>query len=84
LNASTDIGLISPTYVFATPFLGGQAAISLAAIYGNSSADISGILSGIRITPAAIRHPSSIRGEATVLPIRQQRALIPDHWFVLC
>jgi hypothetical protein len=46
LNATADVGVISPTYVFATPFLGGQAAASLAAIYGNSSANINGTLSG--------------------------------------
>jgi hypothetical protein len=46
LHATSDIGVISPTYVFATPVLGGQAAVSLAAIYGNSSADINGTLSG--------------------------------------
>ena len=45
LHATSDIGVISPTYVFATPVLGGQAAVSLAAIYGNSSADINGTLS---------------------------------------
>ena len=33
LHATSDIGVISPTYVFATPVLGGQAAVSLAAIY---------------------------------------------------
>jgi hypothetical protein len=46
LKAISDLGVISPQYVFATPFLGGQAAVSLAAIYGNSSADINGTLSG--------------------------------------
>jgi hypothetical protein len=46
LKATSDIGVISPQYVFATPFLGGQAAVSLAAIYGNTSADINGTLSG--------------------------------------
>jgi len=46
LRATSDIGVISPTYVFATPVWGGQAAVSLAAIYGNSGADINGTLSG--------------------------------------
>jgi hypothetical protein len=46
LRATSDIGVVSPTYVFATPVLGGQAAVSLAAIYGNGSADINGTLSG--------------------------------------
>jgi hypothetical protein len=44
LNATADIGLISPTYVFATPFLGGQAALSLAGIYGRSSASLDGTI----------------------------------------
>jgi len=46
LKGTADVGVISPTYVFETLFLGGQAAASLAALYGNSSASINGTLSG--------------------------------------
>src|ERR1700722_2089287 len=34
LNATGDLGFVIPTYVFATPVLGGQASVSLVAAYG--------------------------------------------------
>jgi hypothetical protein len=40
IYAKLDVGVVSPTYVFATPFLGGQASLSLAGIYGRSSASL--------------------------------------------
>jgi hypothetical protein len=50
LNASVhgtgDIGFVIPTYVFATPVLGGQASVSMAEAYGTSSASLNGTLSG--------------------------------------
>ena len=46
LNASGDIGLIAPSYVFATPFLGGQAALTVLATYGTTSASVAGTLMG--------------------------------------
>ncbi|HZZ24563.1 MAG TPA: transporter, partial [Roseiarcus sp.] len=44
LHARANLGVVSPGYVFATPVLGGQLAVSMAAIGGWSSADISGTL----------------------------------------
>jgi hypothetical protein len=44
LRASADLGLISPGYVFATPVLGGQLAVSMAATGGRFNADINGML----------------------------------------
>jgi hypothetical protein len=44
LRANDDLGVLSPGYVFATPVLGGQLALSMAAIGGWSSADINGAL----------------------------------------
>jgi hypothetical protein len=46
LNASGDIGLIAPSYVFATPVLGGQAALTVLASYGTTSASVAGTLMG--------------------------------------
>jgi hypothetical protein len=40
LNATGDIGLVSPTYVFASPVLGGQASVSVPALYGTTSASL--------------------------------------------
>jgi hypothetical protein len=51
LNAAGDLGLLIPTYVFATPFLGGQASVSAIGIYGRVSTSLAGTLSGALTTP---------------------------------
>ena len=44
IRANDDLGVLSPGYVFATPVLGGQLSVSMAALGGWSSADIRGEL----------------------------------------
>ncbi len=51
LNATGDLGLLIPTYVFATPFLGGQASVGAVVSYGRTSASLAGTLSGTLTTP---------------------------------
>jgi hypothetical protein len=51
LNANADLALLSSTYVFATPVLGGQASVNLTGLYGRSSASIVGALTGALTTP---------------------------------
>jgi hypothetical protein len=51
LNATGDLGVLIPSYVFATPFLGGQASVSAIGIYGRESASLVGTLSGALTTP---------------------------------
>lgn len=46
LKATADIGALAPTYVFATPVLGGQLAINVLAIYGRQQANIDANVSG--------------------------------------
>jgi hypothetical protein len=46
LKASGDLGVFAPSYVFETPFLGGQAAATLMGIYGNTSTALAGTVSG--------------------------------------
>jgi hypothetical protein len=46
LGATADLEALIPTYVFATPVLGGQLAASMMGIYGRQSANINGTLSG--------------------------------------
>ena len=47
LNATGDLGFVIPTYVFATPVLGGQASVALVGAYGvvgtSSGRDLSGV-----------------------------------------
>src|SRR3954466_15313542 len=51
LNARADLAIVNPTYVFASPFLGGQAAVGLMGIYGRMSTSLAGTLSGALATP---------------------------------
>jgi len=52
LDANADLGLVIPSYVFATPVLGGQASVSLIGIYGRSSVpSLAGTLTGALATP---------------------------------
>lgn len=46
LRAKVDVGLLVPSYVFATPVLGGQFAINMLAIYGRQQANIDANVTG--------------------------------------
>src|SRR5436190_7626562 len=51
LKATGDLGFVLPSYVFATPVLGGQASVSLLAAYGVVGTSLAGTLSGVVTTP---------------------------------
>jgi hypothetical protein len=40
VHASVNLGVVIPTYVFATPFLGGQASAQLVVAYGNNNTSL--------------------------------------------
>lgn len=44
LNATGDLFLLAPSYTFATPVLGGQAAVSMTGIYGRMDTSLAGTL----------------------------------------
>jgi hypothetical protein len=46
LNGTGDLGLVIPSYVFATPVLGGQVAVNLMGVYGRTSTSLAGTLTG--------------------------------------
>jgi hypothetical protein len=46
VNATGDLGIFAPSYVFATPVFGGQASATLMGIYGNISTDLAGTVTG--------------------------------------
>jgi hypothetical protein len=51
VNATGDLGFVIPSYVFATPVLGGQASVSLVGAYGVVGTSLAGTLSGVLTTP---------------------------------
>jgi len=50
LKAHVELGIFDGTYVFATPFLGGQAAIDLIGVYGRSATSLAATLTGAAST----------------------------------
>ena len=54
LNATGDLASITPTYVFATPVLGGQASVGMMGIFGSLSTSLAGTLSGTVTLPPPI------------------------------
>jgi hypothetical protein len=51
LNATAGTAWVIPSYVFATPILGDQAAISLTGIFGRTNTSVAGALTGALATP---------------------------------
>ncbi|MBO4226447.1 transporter [Bradyrhizobium neotropicale] len=51
VNATANLGLVAPTYVFETPVLGAQASAVLLTAYGNNSTSLAGQLTGTLTTP---------------------------------
>src|SRR5260221_6395578 len=46
VKSPTDFVMVTPTYVFATPILGAQAAIGMTALYGRNTTSVSATLTG--------------------------------------
>src|SRR5207237_8547766 len=51
INATGDLGFVIPSYVFATPVLGGQASVSLLAASGVVGPSLAGTLAGVVTGP---------------------------------
>ncbi len=46
VKADADLALLAPSYVFATPVLGGQLAVGMMAVVGNENVNLNGTLTG--------------------------------------
>src|SRR5262249_53712920 len=51
VSATGNLDMVIPTYVFATPVLGGQASASVIAAYGRVSTSLAGTLAGALTVP---------------------------------
>ncbi|MGY3618293.1 SphA family protein [Bradyrhizobium sp. USDA 10063] len=51
VNATANLGIVAPSYVFETPVLGAQASATLLGLYGNNSTSLAGQLTGTLTTP---------------------------------
>src|SRR5271156_1458897 len=55
LSGQADLVFLAPSYTFATPVFGGQLAVSLTGLFGNTNAAINGTLTAIVGPPVAHR-----------------------------
>jgi hypothetical protein len=62
VKGTGDLGFVVPSYVFATPVLGGQASASLIAAYGGSSASLDGTVMGTITGPGGGNIPFTKSG----------------------
>jgi hypothetical protein len=80
LQARADLGLLMPTYTFATPVVGGQLTLGAIGLYGRTSTSLTGTVSGALATPLGTLPFSrfdtisdSVDGFGDVLPIATLR-----------
>src|SRR5271170_7027157 len=78
LHANADIGFAIPTYVFATPVLGGQASVSLVQGYGVSNASLNGSVAGTVTGPLGNTIPFGPRFDSINSSVTGFTDLIPQ------
>jgi hypothetical protein len=80
VHAIADVGFVIPTYVFATPFLGGQASASLIMGYGNNdtSLNVAATATVDHLSPfsVSIARQQDTMGFADLIP------MFADRWNV--
>lgn len=64
LNATGDLFFLAPTYTFATPVLGGQAAIGFTSVVGRANAGLNGTLTA-SLPPFTLIRSDSINDSVT-------------------
>jgi hypothetical protein len=78
VHAIADLGFVIPTYVFATPFLGGQASASLLIGYGNNNtslnANATAVVDHLPPFSASIARQQDTMGFADIIP------MFADRW----
>jgi hypothetical protein len=63
ISGRGDLGFVIPTYVFATPVLGGQASVSLAGAYGSNDAALNATISVL--SPIALTRSIALEQDTT-------------------
>src|SRR5262245_62056124 len=66
LDARADLGLVMPTYTFATPVFGGQFTVGAIGIYGRTDTSLAGSVTGALTNSA---------GHTPILALRQHQRL---------
>ena len=71
LKADADLGMAIPTYVFATPVFGGQAAVALLVPFGRNRTSVDATLTGASArsaSPCPANAPTAVSGFGDLIP----------------
>jgi hypothetical protein len=80
VHADATLGLIAPSYVFATPFLGGQAAATLLFGYGNNNTSLNATATASTDMPVPFSITRSVALQQDTNGITDLIPMFADRW----
>jgi hypothetical protein len=80
IHADATIGFVAPSYVFATPFLGGQASVSLLFGYGNNDTSLNATATATALLPTPISITKSISLQQDTTGFTDLIPMFADRW----
>jgi len=80
VHADATLGLIAPSYVFATPFLGGQAAATLLFGYGNNNTSLNATATASTDLPVPFSITRSVALQQDTNGITDLIPMFADRW----
>ena len=80
VHANAPIGFVAPTYVFATPFLGGQASATLLFGYGNNDTSLNATATATALLPNPISTTKSIALQQDTTGFTDLIPMFTDRW----
>jgi hypothetical protein len=80
VHANAPIGFVAPTYVFATPFLGGQASATLLFGYGNNDTSLNATATATALLPNPISITKSVALQQDTTGFTDLIPIFADRW----
>jgi hypothetical protein len=68
IKSPTDFLMLTPTYAFATPVFGGQAAVGMTALYGKNATSVFATLSGLDMETQSAGRADHVTGFGDLYP----------------
>ncbi|HXX50314.1 MAG TPA: transporter [Xanthobacteraceae bacterium] len=80
VHADATLGFVAPTYVFATPFLGGQASATLLFGYGNNNTSLNATGTATAFLPTPISITKSVALQQDTMGFTDLIPQFADRW----
>src|SRR5262249_37630070 len=83
VKSPTDFAMLTPTYVFATPVLGGQASVGMSALYGRNATSVSATLTGPGGASLSGSNSDYVLGFGDLYPAASLKWNLNEHDFMV-